>query len=309
MKTTTPPELAERHDFVFRAADRMRIDACANAIAREGLSLALHSEHEALLDHSLDMVLSQLRRQAPEHRIEVYFPTHTEALLDRFNDVLAVQSVRQAVKSQPTGQALICVVHDAHRLPDSEIQLLARLIQNFPGANIRAILLMTGQPPQASALSAFGRKILRWDIETPSLAQAQAALEMAQNEGRSMPLRQLLQRMDLPIPTDATPPPANHPSVIAAQATAPLAATLRQKVLSFHQHGQQALQHRNQQLQHRLGRIGIAKRGLALGFITAMSLSMLTMVWLQSEAFGLPGLWDSLLHASANTPDTQEPAR
>jgi hypothetical protein len=309
MKTTTPPELAERHDFVFRAADRMRIDACANAIAREGLSLALHSEHEALLDHSLDMVLSQLRRQAPEHRIEVYFPTHTEALLDRFNDVLAAQSVRQAVKSQPTGQALIWVVHDAHRLPDSEIQLLARLIQNFPGANIRAILLMTGQPPQASALSAFGRKILRWDIETPSLAQAQAALEMAQNEGRSMPLRQLLQRMDLPIPTDATPPPANHPSVIAAQATAPLAATLRQKVLSFHQHGQQALQHRNQQLQHRLGRIGIAKRGLALGFITAMSLSMLTMVWLQSEAFGLPGLWDSLLHASANTPDTQEPAR
>jgi hypothetical protein len=309
MKTTTPPELAERHDFVFRAADRMRIDACANAIAREGLSLALHSEHEALLDHSLDMVLSQLRRQAPEHRIEVYFPTHTEALLDRFNDVLAAQSVRQAVKSQPNGQALIWVVHDAHRLPDSEIQLLARLIQNFPGANIRAILLMTGPSPQATALSAFGRKILRWDIETPSLAQAQAALEMAQNEGRSMPLRQLLQRMDLPIPTDATPPPANHPSVIAAQATAPLAATLRQKVLSFHQHGQQALQHRNQQLQHRLGRIGIAKRGLALGFITAMSLSMLTMVWLQSEAFGLPGLWDSLLHASANTPDTQEPAR
>ena len=33
--STHPPS-----DFVFRSADRMRIDGCANAVAREGLSLA-----------------------------------------------------------------------------------------------------------------------------------------------------------------------------------------------------------------------------------------------------------------------------
>lgn len=308
MKTTNPSELAERHNFVFRAADRMRIDGCANAIAHEGLSLALHSEHEALLDHCLELVLSQLRRQAPEHRIEPYFPTHTDALLKRFNDVLAAQSVRQAVKSQPNGQALIWVVHDAHRLPSAEIQLLARLIQNFPGANVRAILLMTGPAPQATALNAFGRKILRWDIETPSMAQAQTALDLAQNEGRSMPVRQLLQRMDLPVPTETSAPTATTPAT-HAKTKSPLAATLRQKVLNFHQHGRQALQHNTQQLQLRMGHIGIAKRGLALGFITAMSLSMLTMIWLQSETLGLPGLWDSLVHTSPHTSGTQEPPR
>jgi hypothetical protein len=308
MKTTTPPELAERHDFVFRAADRMRIDGCANAIAREGLSLALHSEHEALLDHCLDMVLSQLRRQAPEHRIEVYFPTHTDALLDRFNDVLAAQSVRQAVKSQPNGEALIWVVHDAHRLPEAEIQLLARLIQNFPGANIRAILLMTGQPPQASALSAFGRKILRWDIETPSLAQAQAALEQAQTEGRSMPVRQLLQRLDLPLPPHTELAQAPSPSS-RAKSNTPLATAIQQQIQEFHQHGQIALQHSSQQLQTQANRFGINKRGLALGFVTAMVLSMLTLAVMQNDALDLPSLWNKLLHTSAHFPGTQEPVR
>ncbi len=313
MKTTTPPELAERHDFVFRAADRMRIDGCANAIAREGLSLALHSEHEALLDHSLDMVLSQLRRQAPEHRIEVYFPTHTDALLDRFNEVLAAQSVRQAVQSQPSGQALIWVVHDAHRLPNSEIQLLARLIQNFPGANIRAILLMTGQPPQASALSAFGRKILRWDIETPSLAQAQAALEQAQNEGRSMPVRQLLKRMDidqdLNLSAHAAPGAADQAPAIYTRSTTPLSAAIQQQVLEFHRLGHNALQNNSQKIQSQTRRFGSAKRGLALGFFTAMCLSMFTMVWLQGEAYDLSHLWDSLVHASPLNLGSKGPAR
>lgn len=308
MKTTTPPELAERHDFVFRAADRMRIDGCANAIAREGLSLALHSEHEALLDHSLDMVLSQLRRQAPEHRIEVYFPTHTDALLDRFNDVLAAQSVRQAVKSQPSGQALIWVVHDAQRLPESEIQLLARLIQNFPGANIRAILLMTGQPPQASALSAFGRKILRWDIETPTPAQVQAALEQAQNEGRSMPVRQLLQRMDLPLPPQTEQAKATSPSSLA-KSNEPLSTAIQQQIQEFHQHGQHALQYSSQQLRKQANRFAINKRGLALGFITAMGLSMLTLAGMQNDALDLPSLWTKLQHTSAHFPGTQEAAR
>jgi hypothetical protein len=199
-------------------------------------------------------------------------------------------------------------VHDAHRLPEAEIQLLARLIQNFPGANIRAILLMTGPTPQATALSAFGRKILRWDIETPSLAQAQAALELAQNEGRSLPVRQLLKRLDLPLPAP-TEPAADPAPAHRAKSNTPVSSAIQQQVLAFHQQGQHALQHTSQQLQTQARRFGMAKRGLALGFVTAMALSMLTLAGLQNDAFGLSSLWDSLLHASALLPGTQEAAR
>ncbi len=190
-------------DFFFRTADRMRVEGCANAIAHEGLSLVLYSAHEPLLDHYLALLLERLRRQTPEPRIEVYFPTNTESLIARFNDVLTQQSVQEATRQpQETNSPQIWIVHDTQQLPDQEIQLMARLIQNFPGANIRAILLMTGNNPQKASLSALGRKVLRWDIELPSPEQAQLALEQATHDGQLQAVSQLLRRIGC-MPTSA----------------------------------------------------------------------------------------------------------
>jgi hypothetical protein len=87
------PDSAALNNYVFRAADRMRIDGCANAVAHEGLSLALYCPFEALLDHYLSLLLARLHQQAPDHRIEVYFPANTDSLLGRFNEVLASQTL------------------------------------------------------------------------------------------------------------------------------------------------------------------------------------------------------------------------
>lgn len=207
-------------DFFFRSADRMRVEGCVNAIANEGLSLVLSSSHEALLDHYVAMLLTRLRQQAPEHRLEVYFPANTESLIARFNEALAAQSVKDAVKpGAPGSGAQIWIVHDAQNLPDHEMQLLARLIQNFPGANIRTLLIMNGQS-EREALAALGRKVLRWDIEPPTADQAEAALEQARQDGRFNPVSQLLRRMGrLPEPAQdpatlapVTPPPSEVPA-------------------------------------------------------------------------------------------------
>lgn len=206
-------------DFFFRTADRMRVEGCANAIANEGLSLVLYSPQEALLDHYLGLLLERLRRHSPEPRIEVYFPTNTDSLIGRFNDVLARQSVKEATRQpEPSDSPQIWIVHDTQQLPDQEIQLMARLIQNFPGANIRAILLMTGSNPQKASLSALGRKVLRWDIEAPTPEQAQLALETAAQNGQLQAVTQLLQRMGglarspldvgAQVPADDLDPPA-----------------------------------------------------------------------------------------------------
>lgn len=276
-------------DFVFRSADRMRIDGCTNAIAREGLSLCLQCEHEALLDHYLGLLLKRLRQDAPEHSIEVYFPTNTDALLARFNEALARQSVQQAT-STPTGnsRAQIWIVHDAQAMPEAEIQLLARLIQNFPGANIRAILLMTGPNASHNNLAAFGRKILRWEIEAPNAEQAQDALDIARTEGRLQPVQQLLRRInrqswaddDAPQPhtedvahfADEEPP--THP---------PRASQVKQQVQAFHKKGQEALD-KSAQL---LGKWDKNHTRLLLWIMAALTLSTATMLWLQPEAFGI----------------------
>lgn len=279
---------------VFRAADRMRIDGCANAVAHEGLSLALYCPYEALLDHYLNLLLARLRQQAPEHRIEVYFPANTDSLLGRFNEVLASQSLNQAVKASASAQqAQIWLVHDAQTLPESEIQLLARLIQNFPGANIRAILLMSGSTHgEKSPLSAFGRKILRWDIEAPTPEQAQAALEAARHEGHFNATQQLIQRIQrqqLP-ELNASFHAAMAPATEAPAETPPAPqSALRRKVQAFHQRGTSAiasLRQTGKGLGQSLAWVRQNSK-LTLGVVFALLMSTLMMLWIQPEAFGL----------------------
>jgi hypothetical protein len=289
------PDKAALNQYVFRAADRMRIDGCANAVAHEGLSLALYCPFEALLDHYVNLLLARLRQQAPDHRIEVYFPANTDSLLGRFNEVLANQSLNQAVKAPSTvNQAQIWLVHDAHTLPESEIQLLARLIQNFPGANIRAILLMSGNSnAQKSPLSAFGRKMLRWDIEAPTEDQAQAALDLARHEGHFNAVQQLVQRIqrqqrppELDMPFQAS---ALSVGLVSAEAPKAKAPTLKNKINAFQQQGASVIRAIPQAVM-RLRDIPHWLRHnskLALGIAFALIMSTLMMLWIQPEAFGI----------------------
>lgn len=285
-------------DFVFRAADRMRIDGCANAIAREGLNLALFCPFEALLDHYTGLLLQRLRQQAPEHSIEVYFPANTDSLLGRFNEVLAKQSVQQAIKVPPAAEhTQIWVVHDAQKLPESEVQLLARLIQNFPGANIRAILLMSGHEAAKIPLPAFGRKILRWDIEAPTDEQAQAALEQAQNSGHFTAVHQLLQRIQRK-PLAAAPLLAAAESKASAATNtppahqAPPALPAVQRLHTFQQHGAKSLKNLRESLSSWSQSPGWVRQHakLSMAIAAALTASTLFMLWLQPEAFGLNSL-------------------
>jgi cell division septation protein DedD len=290
MNIPIPSTVHTVNDFVFRSADRMRIAGCANAVAREGLSLALFCEHEALLDHYLNLMLAQLRQQAPEHSIEVYFPANTDSLLARFNEVLAQQSVQQATRASKAAEsAQIWIVHDAHTLPEAEVQLLARLIQNFPGANIRAILLMSGAKRQNITLTSFGRKLLRWDIEAPNSEQVQAALELASSEGRSGPLIQMLKRMDHP----AVAVSLNVNTLVASMTPEPEAApsassSFKQTILGWHQHGQAKLQSLSGLTQSNPPRAWVKQpKMLALLLIPALMLSVFIMLLLQPQSFGL----------------------
>ena len=309
-------------DIFFRAADRMRVEGCVNAVANEGLSLALSCVHEALLDHYVQQLLLRLRTSAPGHNVEVYFPTNTESLISRFNEVLASQSLRDATRNgSGKSSAQIWVVHDAQMLPEQELQLLARLIQNFPGANIRAILLMVGEAPSQESLSAFGRKLLRWEIEPPTDEQSQAALELAKLQGQEDAMHLLLRRMararqpstswlDETEHTAAAPAAsatstptvahavgsaardetANSPTgrwaklrgaLGAATAGALAAAQARQISASVNPVERPSLPQRLMALRQR--------SPLLLAAVGALGLSVLLMMWMQPASFGLKG--------------------
>ena len=167
----------------FRPADRLRLEGCVAALTQEGRSLALSSSHEAALDHYGKLLTERLRRAAPQCQVEVYFPTSTDALVDRFNEVLAGQTMKEAM-TEGLGQIeRIWIVHDAGALAEHELQLLARLVSNFPGANIRTVLLLGPALRSRKAFESLGRRFVRWDIEAPTLEQAQLMLGQAREEG------------------------------------------------------------------------------------------------------------------------------
>ena len=220
--------------FFFRSADRLRAAGCANALGREGLSVVMQCEREALLDHYCEMVLDELRSSYTDVRVEAYFPESTESLMARFNEILARHSVQDALKvGRPDAPLRVWVVHDAGRVAGAEIQLLARLIHNFPGANVRALLLVPqadAESASSSALAAFGRRLLRWDIELPSPAQVDAAIEAARYDDREAPVRQLLRLSGL-LPGVAQP--------LAAQSQS-MATLLAQRAAAQTAHGMAA---------------------------------------------------------------------
>ncbi len=190
----------------FRPADRLRLEGCIAAITQDGRSLALSSHHEAALDHYGRLLTERLRRAAPQSQIETYFPASTDALVSRFNEVLAGQTMREAMSEGPAQVTeRIWVVHDAGALAEHELQLLARLVSNFPGANIRTVLLLGPTQRSRKAFESLGRRFVRWDIEAPTPEQAQAMISQARIEGCENLVSQLLRHLQPAVVKAAVP--------------------------------------------------------------------------------------------------------
>jgi hypothetical protein len=156
----------------------------------------LSSQHDAALDHYGRLLTERLRRVCPQGQIETYFPASTEALVAQFNEVLARQTLREAMTD---GVAIapqrIWVIHDAGALAEHELQLMTRLVSHFPGANIRVVMLLGPARRSRKAFESLGRRFVRWDVEFPTAEQAQTMLVQARVEGCERLVSQLLRHL------------------------------------------------------------------------------------------------------------------
>ena len=180
----------------FRIADRMRLEGYVSALVQDNMSLSLVSGHDAILDHYGKLLVARLREAAPHIGLEVCFPASAEALITRFNEVLQDYSIEDAMGAKfHNAPPKIWIVHDAGALPDNEIQLLARLVQHFPGANIRVVMLFNASSQKQKLLAAFGRRILNWEIEPPTSEQSEILMEQARAQGREGVVGALLRKI------------------------------------------------------------------------------------------------------------------
>ena len=201
-------DLTVNQAIFFRVSDRLRLEGYVAGLIQSGMSLSMVSAQDAILDHYGKLLVARLREAAPEIELEVCFPASADALISRFNEVLQTYSIQDAMGNKvQNAPPKIWIVHDAAALPDHEIQLLARLVQNFPGANIRVVMLLTAASGKHELLNAFGRRFLHWDIEPPTLAQKNVLLEQARAQGRETLVNGLLKQLVI----DETPPPPEVP--------------------------------------------------------------------------------------------------
>lgn len=180
----------------FQLLDRIRYEASVAALTRNGKSLAIISPVQALAEHYKERLLERLALDAPQARIKPFFPADTDAIVSSFNKVVADLPLTQAMAAPTADRPLqVWVVHDAAALPTGEVLMMLDLLDKFPGAHVRALLVFAGTENAPEGLETFDKSLMRWTIERPSLEQIKDSLSRVEDPMQAAQVRDLISRM------------------------------------------------------------------------------------------------------------------
>lgn len=162
-------------DFYQSQADKLRFEILLKSLREGRLNLAILGDDEAALTHYGKRIFQHLRQQGEPH-VELWTSADSDRLVDRFNEILSTLTVDQALdKSNQTAPKRYMIFPDTHGIQDFELQLLARLVNGFPASNINVILLVNSRSAYDKKLSAFGKNLLQWVLESEAPAPAKPA--------------------------------------------------------------------------------------------------------------------------------------
>jgi hypothetical protein len=172
-------------EIFFRSTDRLQMDSCLKAMAHDGKSLVIYSPVSELLDHYGRAFVRRLRSELTDTPVEVFMPPDTEAMLDKFNHLLGTIKLDVAIKPRVgLSPSKIWVVHEANVLSAHELDLFTRLIHQFPGAGVAAILMFSSGQNLSQSIMGQGRQFVSWTLELPTAAQKLSTIQQARKSGR-----------------------------------------------------------------------------------------------------------------------------
>lgn len=158
--------------FFLTAVDQARYQRMLDTLVGQGRSVALLSSSGALVEHYGQRLLKALRNR-PDVVLETYAPGSPEALMGRLNQLLEPLSVDQA-RGRPgeeteAGPLRIFALHELEGLEADEAALLARMVQDLPGARIALLILAYRRRRLPEVLEdGFRRGLRSWSIPVPS---------------------------------------------------------------------------------------------------------------------------------------------
>ena len=153
-------------DIYQSPGDRLRFEILLKSLTEGSINLAVLSDHDRVLDDYGSLFEERLRAKGESH-IEWCSSTNSEKLVQKFNEILSEITLDQALeKDKKHAPRRFLLFRDSILMQDFELQLLARLVNGFPAGNISVILLINSAGNHQGKLDAFGKNLLKWDVET-----------------------------------------------------------------------------------------------------------------------------------------------
>lgn len=153
-------------DIYQSPGDRLRFEILLKSLTEGSINLAVLSDHDMVLDYYGSLLEERLRSKGESH-IEWCSSTNSEKLVQKFNEILSEITLDQALeKDKKHAPRRFLFFRDSILMQDFELQLLARLVNGFPAGNISVILLINSVGNYQSKVDAFGKNLVKWEVET-----------------------------------------------------------------------------------------------------------------------------------------------
>ena len=187
-------------DIYQSPGDRLRFEILLKSLTEGSINLAVLSDHDMVLDYYGSLFEERLRAKGETH-IEWCSSTNSEKLVQKFNEILSEITLDQALeKDKKHAPRRFLLFRDSILMQDFELQLLARLFNGFPAGNISVILLINSVGNYQSKTDAFGKNLLKWQVETEAGEAKQKLTDWVANEPEA-PAQPIEPTFDLTPPT------------------------------------------------------------------------------------------------------------
>ena len=171
-------------EIFFRAVDRLQLESSLTSLRNDNKSLVLLSDHKELLDYYGEVVVQRVNREFPDTPLEIFLPADTEGLLERFNTILNSMSFELATRPFNKGTPdKIWLLKNAGALEEKDLQILLKLLENFPGAGIGALLMFDTSGATNTAIFDNNPRLNTWALSMPTKEQKLNAIQQARRNG------------------------------------------------------------------------------------------------------------------------------
>lgn len=184
-------------EIFFRGSDISRFQRVFDAVVDDAQHLLVTSHYDGVIDHYGKMMLNRLKMRSGM-AVETYMPASTEALVTRFNELVNSMSMEEARGEEPLQTpGRIIVVNDPRAIDGDGWALLARMVTDFPGLNMRLVFLLDRIPSHIEkALDRFGSRLLRWEVEPPTSEEQLVLRKEGMAEGLEFQVERVLSRIN-----------------------------------------------------------------------------------------------------------------